>query len=86
MNSLIIVIHIKFEKNIKNVKNVFILWSITHVKTDKKAKQEKSFAGIEGTRLRFDIYFVKRQVLNGYNTVLGVEFIEREEVCDWLPL
>jgi len=66
-----------------NVKNILILWSITHVKTDKKTKQEKSFAGIEGTRLRFDIYFVKRQVLSGFNTVLGVEFIERDEACDW---
>jgi len=80
LNRLIIAIRIKFEKGIKNV---LILWSITRVKTDEKAKREKSFAGIEGTRLRFDIYFVKRQVLNGYNTVLGVEFIEREEVCDW---
>jgi len=59
------------------------LWSITHVKIDEKAKREKSFAGIEGTRLRFYIYFVKRQVLNGFNTVLGVEFIERDEACDW---
>ena len=80
MNRLIIVIRIKFEKNLKNV---LISWSITRVKTDEKAKREKSFAGIEGTRLRFDIYFVKRQVLNGFDTVLGVEFIERDEVCDW---
>jgi len=83
LNRLIIVIRIKFEKNIKNIKNVLILWSITRVKTDEKAKREKSFAGIEGTRLRFDIYFVKRQVLNGFNTVLGVEFIEGDEACDW---
>jgi len=83
LNRLIIVIRIKFEKSIKNVKNILILWSITRVKTDQKAKREKSFAGIEGTRLRFDIYFVKRQVLNGFNTVLGVEFIERDEACDW---
>ena len=71
----------KFEKNIKNV---LILWSIMHVKM-RKAKREKSFAGIEGTRLRFDIYFVKRQVLNGFDTVLhvGVEFTERDEACDW---
>jgi len=67
----------------KNIKNVLILWSITHVKTDEKAKREKSFAGIEGTRLRFDIYFVKRQVLKGFNTVLGVEIIECDEACDW---
>jgi len=80
LNRLIIVIRIKFEKNLKNV---LISWSITRVKTDEKAKREKSFAGIEGTRLRFDIYFVKRQVLNGFDTVLGVEFIERDEVCDW---
>ena len=58
------------------------MWSITRVKTDEKAKREKSFAGIEGTRLRFYIYFVKRQVLNGFNTVLGVEFIEHDEACD----
>jgi len=56
---------------------------ITHVKTDEKAKREKSFAGIEGARLRFDIYFVTRQVLSGFDTVLGVEFIERDEACDW---
>jgi len=68
--------------NIKNVKNVLILWSITCIKTDENAKRETSFAGIEGTRLRFDIYFVKRPVLNGFNTVLGVEFIERDEACD----
>ena len=71
------------KKNIKNVKNVLILWSITCVKTDEKAKREKSFAGIEDTRLTFDISFVKRQVLSGFNTVLGVEFIERDEACDW---
>jgi len=71
------------KKSIKNVKNVLILWSITHAKTDEKAKREKSFAGIEGTRLRFGIYFDKRQVLNGFNTVLGVEFIEHDEACDW---
>jgi len=71
------------KKNIKNIKNFLILWSITRVKMDEKTKWEKSFAGIEGTRLRFDIYFVKRQVLNGFNTVLGVEFIERDEACDW---
>jgi len=41
---------------------------MTHVKTDEKAKREKSFAGIEGTRLRFDIYFAERQVLSGFNT------------------
>jgi len=52
-------------------------------KTDEKAKREKSFAGIEGARLRFDIYFVTRQVLSGFDTVLGVEFIERDEACDW---
>jgi len=46
----------------------------------------KEFAGIEGTRLRFDVYFVKRQVLSGSNTVLRMEFIERDEACDWLPL
>jgi len=80
---LIIVIGFKFEKNIKNVKNFLILWSITRVKADEKAKREKSFAGTEGTRLKFDIYFVKRQVLTGFNTVLGVEFIERDEACDW---
>jgi len=74
---------IKFEKNIKNVKNVLILWSVTHVKTDEKAKWEKSFAGLEDTRLRYDIYFVKKHVLNGFNTVLGVEFSERDEACDW---
>jgi len=56
---------------------------ITCVKTDEKAKREKSFAGIEGARLRFDIYFVTRQVLSGFNTVLGVEFTERDETCDW---
>jgi len=83
LNRLIIANRIKFEKSIKNVKNVLILWSITRVKTDEKAKREKSFAGIEGTRLRFEIYFVKRQVLNGFNTVLGVEFIEHHEACDW---
>ena len=55
---------------------------ITHVKTDEKAKWEKSSAGIEGARLRFDIYFVTRQVLSGFNTVLGVEFIECDEACD----
>jgi len=59
------------------------LWSITRVKTDEKAKQEKSFPGIEVTRLRFDIYFVKTQVLSGFNTVLGVEFVEHDEACDW---
>jgi len=53
------------------------------VSTDEKAKREKSFAGIEGARLRFDIYFVTRQVLSGFNTVLGVEFTERDETCDW---
>ena len=85
MNRLIIVIRIKFEKNIKNVKNILILWSITRVKTDEKAKREKSFAGIEGARLRFDTYFVTRQVLSGFDTVLhvGVEFTERGEACDW---
>jgi len=56
---------------------------ITHVKTDEKATREKSFPGIEGARLRFDIYFVTTQVLSGFNTVLGVEFIERDEACDW---
>jgi len=56
---------------------------ITCVKTDEKAKREKSFAGIEGVRLRFDFYFVTRQVLSGFDTVLGVEFIERDEACDW---
>jgi len=44
-----------WKKNIKNIKNILILWSITRVKTDEKAKREKSFADIEGTRLRFDI-------------------------------
>ena len=67
----------------KTSKTFSFLWSITRVKTDEKAKREKSFADIEGTRLRFDIYFVKRQVLSGFNTVLGVEFIERDEACDW---
>jgi len=58
---------------------------ITRVKTDEKAKREKSFAGIEGARLRFDTYFVTGQVLSGFDTVLhvGVEFIERDEACDW---
>jgi len=56
---------------------------ITRVKTDEKTTREKSFAGIEDARLRFDIYFVTRQVLSGFNTVLGVEFIERDEACDW---
>jgi len=48
-----------------------------------KPQREKSFAGIGGTRLRLDVYFVKRQVLSGFNTALGVDFIERDEACDW---
>jgi len=57
---------------------------MTRVKTDDKAKREKSFAGIEGTRLRFDIYFVERQVLSGFNTDCArVEFVECDEACDW---
>ena len=54
---------------------------ITRVKTDEKPKLEESFTGNEDTRLRFDIYFVKKQVLSSSNTVLGVEFIEYDEAC-----
>jgi len=43
----------------KNVWNVLILWSVMRVKTDEKPTGEKSFASIQGTRLRFDVYFVK---------------------------
>ena len=68
----------QFNHHQQKCQNVLLLWSIMHIKTDENPKREKSFAGIEGTRLRFDIYFVKRQVLSGFNTVLVVEFIERD--------
>jgi len=41
LNRLIIVIRIKFEKNIKNIKNVLILWSITRVKTNEKPNKKR---------------------------------------------
>ena len=75
--------HIKFEKKYQK-RQKCSHFVVNHACKNKwKAKQEKSFAGIEGTRLGCDIYFVKRAVLNGFNTVLGVEFIECDEACDW---
>jgi len=71
----------QIREKISKMSKMFLSCGQSCVRTDQKPKQEKSFAGIKSTRLRFYIYFVKRQVLSGVNTVLEVEFIECDETC-----